>query len=161
MTFVKSILATAVITGASFNASAATFNLGDVTGQSGFGASNNGVGMFDDTINFSLTAAQNISAILFNFSFDMPQNVIGGFTATLSYEGSVIDSMVITDNVVSDSINASAGNYSINLVGDFGDAYGTYNVGASIAPVPEPSTLGLMFGGMGLVGLMAYRARKA
>lgn len=31
----------------------------------------------------------------------------------------------------------------------------------SIAPVPEPSTLGLMFGGLGLVGLMAARARKA
>ena len=28
------------------------------------------------------------------------------------------------------------------------------------APVPEPSTLGLMFGGLGLVGLMAFRARK-
>ena len=160
MTFVKSILATAVITGASFNASAATFYLGDVTGQSGFGASNNGVGMFDDTINFSLTAAQNISAILFNFSFGMPQNVIGDFTATLSYEGSVIDSMVITDNVVMGSANAPAGNYSLNLVGDFG-AYGTYDVDAVLAPVPEPSTLGLMFGGMGLVGLMAYRARKA
>ena len=134
--------------------------LGDVTGTHGFGASNNGVGMFDDTINFSLTAAQNISAILFNFSFSTNDNVIGGFTATLSYEGSVINSMVITENFVSGSAMAPAGDYSLNLVGNFG-ARGTYNVDAALAPVPEPSTLGLMFGGMGLVGLMAYRAHKA
>jgi hypothetical protein len=30
----------------------------------------------------------------------------------------------------------------------------------NVSAVPEPSTIGLMFGGLGLVGLMAYRSRK-
>lgn len=55
---------------------------------------------------------------------------------------------------------APAGDYSLTLSGDFG-TYGTYDIDAVLAPVPEPSTLGLMFGGLGLVGLLAYRSRKA
>jgi len=31
----------------------------------------------------------------------------------------------------------------------------------SIPPIPEPSVLGLMFGGLGLVGLLAWRTRRA
>ena len=142
MTFVKTTLTAAIFAVASFNANATTFNLGDVTGQPGFGVANNGTGMFDDTINFSLTTAQNMSAILFNFSFDMPQNIIGDMTAPLSYNGTMIDSMSITDNFAAGNWQAMAGDYSIHLVGDFG-GYGTYDIDAVLTPVAEPSTMGV------------------
>ena len=42
---------------------------------------------------------------------------------------------------------------------DYVPTYGTYEV--TVSAVPEPSVLALMFGGLGLVGLMARRSRKA
>lgn len=161
MNFIKSTLAVAVLTSATFGAQAAIIDLGDVTGAPGFGYSSNGTGLFADTINFSLSSAQGVNAVLFNFSFSNPSNVISNFWATLSEESfGVIGATNITNNFETGSWVLGAGNYSVSLSGDYG-YYGTYDLDAVLAPVPEPSTLGLMFGGLGLVGLIAYRSRKA
>ena len=160
MKFIKSTLAAAVLA-ASFSANAATVNFGDVTAESGFGFSNNGTGLFSDTMTFTLTTDKVVDAVLFSFSFSTPTNTINNFWATLSEANfGVIASMPITTNFMSGMTIAPAGDYSLTLSGDFG-TYGTYDIDAVLAPVPEPSTLGLMFGGLGLVGLLAYRSRKA
>ena len=73
-------------------------------------------------------------------------------------------------NLVNGWIDGSIANNGLALygmpdymTGTYGGVYfqsTEYGMGPFISAVPEPSTLGLMFGGLGLVGLMAYRSKK-
>ena len=159
MTFIKSTVAAAIISAMSLNAHAATVNFGNVTDNFGFGFSSNGSGTFSDTLTFSLTEDKMVEAVLFSFSFS--SMTISDFWATLSEDGyGVIATMPITSNFESGMAVAMAGDYTLTLSGDYG-TYGTYDIDAVLSPVPEPSTLGLMFGGIGLIGILAARSRIA
>lgn len=161
MKLVKTALVAALFSTATFTAQADTFNLGDVTYEPIWGAAHDGTGVFEDQINFTLSKDAGVSTYLTNFSFDTANNMITNFMGTLSEESmGVISFWTFNEPKVMGSMNLGAGNYTLSLSGDFGGS-GTYDFDAVAAPVPEPSVLGLMFGGLGLVGLMAYRARKA
>lgn len=161
MKLVKTALVAALFSTATFTAQADTFNLGDVTYAPIFGVSQDGTGAFEDDINFTLSMDSGVSGYLTNFSFKTADNMITNFMGTLSEESmGVISFWTFNEPRFVNSMNLGAGNYTLSLSGDFGGS-GTYDFNAVAAPVPEPSVLGLMFGGLGLVGLMAYRARKA
>jgi len=54
------------------------------------------------------------------------------------------------------------GDYSLSLTGEAFKDGATYDVNlySHLAPVPEPSTIAMMLGGLGLVAFMAARRRK-
>lgn len=161
MKLVKTALVTAMLSTAAFTAQADTFDLGDVTYEPGFGISQNGTGWFEDNILFSLSTDAGVKGVLFNWSFENKGHKITDFVATLSEATTgVIGTMDITKHVTKADWMLDSGNYTLSLSGNYGE-YGTYDIDAFAAPVPEPSVLGLMLGGLGLVGMMAYRGRKA
>lgn len=54
-----------------------------------------------------------------------------------------------------------AGSYRLDIAGDVtGHNGSTYALEGNVSPVPEPSAIALMLGGVGLVGFMAARRRK-
>jgi len=60
------------------------------------------------------------------------------------------------------SYDLTAGSYSLEVTGQATGIFGgSYALSASaVSPVPEASTLSLMFAGFGLVGFMSYRRRN-
>jgi len=65
-----------------------------------------------------------------------------------------------------DSTNAinyrsiAPGQYTISLSGIALDHFATYDLAISLSPIPEPNSIVLMLGGLGLIGYMASRHRK-
>lgn len=58
--------------------------------------------------------------------------------------------------------NMAVSEFTISNIGDGWGNSGYYNISeVSVSAVPEPSTYALMLGGLGLVGLMAARRKKA
>lgn len=180
MTFLKKIgLATAFLA-VSGIASAATYNLSEMVGPNGSVnneftvndaiASSSSLGYFEftDTFDFtySWTATGEFSAIAFstsgtdiaNFSSVKIINVASGQTG---YLGTFSTANIFIDG---SQLNLSSGaEYQMVLTGFAHTATGSqYTLNASpIAAVPEASAVAMMLGGLGLVGFMANRRRKA
>lgn len=57
--------------------------------------------------------------------------------------------------------NLAAGNYTLqfNLIGG-GSYEGSYTISSITVPVPEPETYGMMFAGLALMGVIAFRRQK-
>lgn len=57
--------------------------------------------------------------------------------------------------------NLAAGNYTLqfNLIGG-GRYEGSYTISPITVPVPEPETYGMMFAGLALMGVIAFRRQK-
>ncbi|BEV08714.1 FxDxF family PEP-CTERM protein [Methylophilus sp. DW102] len=57
--------------------------------------------------------------------------------------------------------NLAAGNYTLqfNLIGG-GRYEGSYTINPITVPVPEPETYGMMFAGLAMMGLIAFRRQK-
>lgn len=57
--------------------------------------------------------------------------------------------------------NLAAGNYTLqfNLIGG-GHYEGSYTISPITVPVPEPETYGMMFAGLALMGVIAFRRQK-
>lgn len=57
--------------------------------------------------------------------------------------------------------NLAAGNYTLQFNLLFGGRYeGSYTINPITVPVPEPETYGMMFAGLALMGLIAFRRQK-
>jgi hypothetical protein len=153
MTLLKKLLiATSMVLFTSI-ASAESFDLGDVTGESVFGISNEVVGAFEDTATFTLTAPSEFEAVVFNFSF-ATFSAIEDFTISIMGQGAVAFSEVVTQNI---NFTLAAGTYDVFVTGDAGTV-GSYAV--TVSPVPEASTIALMLSGLGFVSFVAKRRRK-
>jgi hypothetical protein len=57
--------------------------------------------------------------------------------------------------------NLAAGSYTLqfNLIGG-GNYSGSYTISSITVPVPEPETYGMMFAGLALMGVIAFRRQK-
>ena len=160
MTMIKNLFAATLLV-ASFGANAAIeLNIGDMSytdvtnenfGDSVYGGSS----VFENTYTFSFLTGQTSTVMQANFS--IVNGTIADFMGTLYKDGASLGTYNITNNYDAGNFYFGEGDYKLILSGDFG-SNGGYTWGVS--PVPEPSVLGLMFGGLGLVGMVAYRARK-
>ena len=113
------------------------------------------------------------------FSFNFGDNQNDWELIAFNTEGVAIDSLMINAIPVSASNNGEF----FGLASDLGISFAqltnkgsanlfgavdniefdnlTYTTTMAVSPVPEPSTYALMLGGLGMVGFMAYRRRKA
>lgn len=155
MTLLKKLLIAASMVLFTSVASAESFNLGDVTGLSVFGFSNEVMGEFTDDASFSLSTASEFEAVVFNFSF-ATFSAIDSFTITVSDMSSGI-AYAFSDVVTNVSFALGAGDYDVLVTGNAGTV-GSYAV--TVSPVPEASTVALLLSGLGFVSVMAKRRRK-
>lgn len=182
MTFLKKSALAAAILAVSGIASAATYDLSEMVGSNGsvnnqftvddavyaFTSNGDDFYSFSDTFDFtySWTSTGDFSAIAFstagtdiaNFSSVEITNVA---TGNVGYFASFATADIVIDG---SQLNLNPGEeYSMVLTGYSHTATGSqYTLNASpIAAVPEASTIGMMLGGLGLVGFMANRRRKA
>ena len=155
MTLLKKLLIAASMVLFTSVASAESFNLGDVTGLSVFGFSNEVMGEFEDDASFSLSTASEFEAVVFNFSF-ATFSAIDSFTITVSDMSSGI-AYAFSDVVTNVSFALGAGDYGVLVTGNAGTV-GSYAV--TVSPVPEASTVALLLSGLGFVSVMAKRRRK-
>lgn len=174
MTLLKKLgLATSILAFSGV-ASAATYNLGEDPYKP------DAAGTFNSTF---VVADAGIFTDYFNFTTDYSGREVVNFTtdtgtsvdfSTLGLysgydaSGSLLGewSGVNAGNisfVLKDSLGLVSGTkYSFKLIGDADIANSSYNVSISpISAVPEPAALAMMLGGLGLVGFMANRRRKA
>lgn len=119
---------------------------------------------FTDTFNFTLgtnVASLSIGAIglgghggtiqeFTDISMGSSTGVVGSF--------SLLGFNFETANYSMGSL--AAGNYSFEISGITEEFEGGYDLTLMTSPVPEPSTIALMLGGLGLVGFMAARRRN-
>ena len=170
MTFIKSTAAAAVIAVASFNAQAANYNLHDFVKKGGVNHEFTvaSAGIFTDKFTWNNSTAVNFTTIAASFGQDNSDFISIYLRNNTTNMVEAIPSVIVSAPGVSMAslkspgtpIPLSAGNYTLTLKG-FANSGASYTLHATpITAVPEPSTLGLMFGGLGLVGLLALRARQ-
>lgn len=171
MKTIKRLLAAAILT-LSFGmgtATASVYNLHDYADSTGavnhvFSVSD--IGAFTDTFNFyaddstlmnwaALAVSVHSGITGFN-SVSLTNNDTGNTTTGGTYSYSIFN---IADLEIP---FGTTGNYSLAIFGTNTVAGSKYSLATSfVTPVPEPSVLAMMLAGLGLVGLVARRSRKA
>jgi hypothetical protein len=162
----KSVVATAVLAAASWNASAAVYDLGTLD-PSGFDSLSGLSAKFttantaiNDTWNFTLVEPSSTSfAALQTFAVTAGQ--ILNFSAVLSGTN-LTQTFGAGSQTLSWAGSLAAGSYSVNVTGTTGLANSQYlaTVSAIPTPVPEPETYAMMLGGLALLGAVARRKAK-
>lgn len=144
-------------------------------GMTLFSASVIGVGSFSDTVSFSLPAnggssysARNNPFVFMGSSFS---TVFSSLTLKSNPNGimgdgddAVVSSISLGGPSISLNVGPTGpGNYYLVVNGSVptGNAGGLYGGGISVSPVPEPETYGLFLAGLGLLGTIMTRRRKA
>lgn len=125
------------------------------------------VGAFTDTYLFSLLAPASLFSTAVS---NRLTQVLGlsNFKVTLFVESGVVDGTVGSFSLAE---AASSGTYAFGSLaaGDYyyevtgtgtGTLGGFYSLSSTIAPVAEPQTLALLFGGLGAMGFMVRRRRQ-
>jgi hypothetical protein len=184
--FVKTAIATALLS-AGLMAQALTVsgpkNLGTLAPsgtaflwnlEAGFFGSTSGVNFYDEFV-FTLGGSNTKTDITFaasaipdipGFGFSLYSNTLG---ATYQFSGSnLANPWGSTSPITSDGnggYSLDPGIYTLQVSGQRPD-FAFYAVGAdwntvTVTPVPEPETYGMLIAGLGLVGFIATRRRKA
>jgi len=127
-------------------------------------------GAFTDTFSFDTASFSNLDPFgAFNFSVNF-QSTTAEMQEFTSLTLTDITGKVWNHDVFAfaqidstDAINyhsLAPGAYTMSLSGIALDTHAEYDMTAVLSPVPEPSAIALMLGGLGLVGFMAARRRK-
>lgn len=158
---VKHLIAAAAIACAATGASAATYLMGDVTAAGGFSFDSSSLsGSFSDTYVFSIADLSDLSISVTN-AFTTSNGKIASFAGLLSGPGLAGSALGLTTigkmQVLSGDLStAMGGEYTLTLSGSaMGTGY--YGGVASVSPVPEPETYGLMLAGLGAIAFVARR----
>lgn len=159
------VLATLVL--ASSFASAATFNLGDLTNTASSTITGSiAAGSFSDIFNFTLTQDTYFSALASGAPTSIIEFTLIGVNGILGTTGVNGIGFSTAELATAPSFLAS-GNYSLSIEGIAGAGSTGYSLNTSYinstitSPIPEPSSIALMLGGLGLIGFMAARRKKA
>jgi hypothetical protein len=163
---IKSIIAAALLV-ASASSFAATYHLGTLgageTYLSGSSTSNVLVanGSFLDIYNFSLVSLSDFDADATTLNFRRFQINNTTFGYTLFDSANTVLSTGNSSSGFSLSSLAS-GPYYLEVSGfATGANGGLYNGALTVTPVPEPETFAMLLAGLGLMGTIARRRRKA
>ena len=174
MNTLKSMFMAVFLTVFAGSANAATY-LGDVTNSQFLVNEHVVPGSFNEDYTFDVTEDQHVAGVASNW-FILDEDLVSVLfdidLISLTFSKLVgIDtwSTLYSTSIPSggtDFFNAiiSAGFYKVNVIGNaIGESGGQYALHGEFtaAPIPEPSVIALMLGGLGLVGFMARRRKAA
>jgi len=162
MNTVRKIGLSASLLLASGFANAADYDLSSF--ESNFAVTTGVAGLFTDVFNFTLDDNAT-GKLLFSAA---TEDVLSFDSVTFSGNGvSISGNRIIWDGfslaAIEAPVNLVAGVYSITVTGNSLSVSSGYSVDSTLAvsPVPEPSSIALMLGGLGLVGFMVARRKKS
>ena len=157
------VAAAAALVLAGASASAANLGVLDLSsGSSGF-ANTPISGAFTDTFTFTLTTPSVLtgsvtSVVSGNQDVDFGAISIAGPSGTFNFTLLNPDPFEfwVTANP---GFVLGAGTYTLSLTGTNSAAIGSYGGNLAVSVVPEPQTLALLFGGLGMVGFLSRRRK--
>jgi hypothetical protein len=175
-----SLIAAVLFAGATFGSSAAMAKtpvdishpaeaLTLLDGTADFGSSfsaGNNKNIFLDEFTFSFDGSSNIDALLSSTSSSAATGLDITSVALYGTNGLVASFQQLesgkTDRWQLNGTNFAAGNYSIKVGGTaVSGKAGSFAGNLNVSAVPEPTTYGMMLGGLGLLGFMARRRKNA
>ena len=133
------------------NQIAVLFNATEPSGDS--------VNVLDVTLKFYSSTGTLLGAIdgSQNFANSNPGNGVAGFTFVVDQaQQAYVNGLLANGPTTTLALEASIGNFAGGP-----ESFLIYNLGTAVAPIPEPETYALMLAGLGAIGFMAKRRRKA
>jgi len=142
----------------SFQASAATIDLGNITTAETFGGVFKGKGPFSQTFTFTVPNNQGIGASITNAAIQVGAAIkgqIANFAATLDGQAMTLSSTGLFQLLMKDLPGSIAGSHTIVVTGTSAGSFG----GSVVAQTPIPAAVWLF--GSAIMGLMGMSRRKS